>query len=85
MREARNASDPAELILDFDQILIVIVSLCKGQEETQNEGFKLVSNEQHRIVDYLMGVVEESYNDALFQELRSLVQEMRDDLGLRGD
>lgn len=82
MREARNPNENAELLLDFDQIMVVIVSLLKGQEETTKEGFVQVSTVQRQLVDYLLGVVEESYNDRLFNDLDSFVKEMRQDLGL---
>lgn len=82
MREARNPNENAELLLDFDQIMVVIVSLLKGQEETTKEGFVQVASVQAQLVDYLLGVVEESYNDRLFNDLDSFVKEMRQDLGL---
>lgn len=77
MREARTEFDSAELALDYEEILVVIVSLLMSQEDTSNEGLVSVTNKMGQLVDYLLSVVEESYNDQLYQDMVAAVNHIK--------
>jgi len=77
VREARTEFDSAELALDYEEILVVIVSLLMSQEDTSNEGLVSVTNKMGQLVDYLLSVVEESYNDQLYQDMVAAVNHIK--------
>lgn len=82
MREARTEDDPAELGLTYGEILVVIVSLLNGEKRAFDLGLFDLGLTQAEIRDYLVQIVEESYNDTLYKELLGLVQEWKQDFGL---
>lgn len=78
MREARTPEDPAELILNLDDIAVVMISLVKGAASARDMGMDDIVSRQLSIANYLLGVVEESYDNKAYLDTLNLFLYARD-------
>ena len=78
MREARTPEDFAELVLNLDDIAVVMISLVKGAASARDMGMDDSTHRQLSIAQYLLGVVEESYDDKAYQDTLQLFLFARD-------